>query len=202
MMSKCFSPSCIALCLLLTATGSQSVLAAKSQEEKKFALTPASSIVPANNTYVVRVPGSSFVSENPGALVMGGARYRGWGASFVAPENTSTWFHVPIPVQSVGEGTTTRLKKVYVLFRSDKTVITDIHLWDGGRQIKQYSKMRLSGDYGAKITNANMITLAVPEQIGSGIGVSIGVTFNADGVVNGRNAGEIVFVGAGAVYEN
>lgn len=156
---------------------------------------------PNKSPYVVKIHGNAFVPEHPGLLLPDGIRRRGWGVNFLAPEGTLNWFHAPLPVYVDDEREGVRLKTIFLLFRSDKTIVTDIHVWDGSRLIKGYTKMQLSGDHGGKIDNMNQFVIDVPDRITSGLGISVGVKFNTDGVINGRNVGEIVLVGAGAVYE-
>lgn len=167
---------------------------------KKKAVSASSSAVKITN--VVRVHGNAFVPENASMLLPGGGINRGWGVNYLAPEGTRTWFHVPIPSIANGENGEARLKKVFLLFRSDKSIITDIHLWDGARQIKSFQKLHLSGDLGSNVVYKNQFILAVPERITAGLGISVGVSFNKDGMINEKGVGEILFVGAGAVFDN
>lgn len=155
----------------------------------------------AGKTHVVRVHGNAFVVEYPRMLLPDGIKLRGWGVNYLAYEGVSNWFHVPLPIYADDAKRGVQLKKIYLLFRTDKTIVTDVHVWDGARPVKSFTKLELSGDHGSQLDDVNQFAIDVPGPITSGLGISVGVTFKADGEANGRRAGEILLVGAGAVYE-
>jgi hypothetical protein len=146
------------------------------------------------------------------------AVYEGTGST--APQNSDTWFHIPVPTVSwlpttVGGGPSGRafLDNFCVLFRAENCSVTEIHVWDGGqKRLAEIVDLQMTGDwtaYGASrtsggVTMKNLFTIreqglsarTVRHAMLFGLGISLKVNFN------GPHPRRIVFLGAGASWHD
>ena len=128
---------------------------------------------------------------------------RGWGTTFTGAPRKSNWFHFPVPSPPIPDdpapgtpeviviSTTAtppeddipRLAKVWVFYKTPENpgaaspVIKSIHLYDGGKRIKVFDNLSLSGDHSDKPDAQNSWEIKPPLKIKHGLGVSVNVTF-------------------------
>lgn len=148
--------------------------------------------------------------ENPGPLVdVPGVPWsrvvgfpQGPGKTFRGSDNANNWFHLPIPTPVIHEGSRARIKKVFLLFRSDPGVaVTAIHVWDGAQRRLFASSMpagvsgRHDGTGGGADLQENITawTIGGTPEVLWGIGLSVLVAFT--------DPGNITFCSAGADFD-
>jgi hypothetical protein len=138
----------------------------------------------------MRIHGTIVKPENPPALV----DLKGWGISF-GDQNTSNWFHIPIPTPVILDDARPQLVKVFVLYMAgSSTMITNVHVYDGPRSVAMFDGLSLNGDHHWAIDASNHWVINPPLTILYGLGLSIGVVF-------GLNFGGILFTTAGADFQ-
>src|SRR4051812_42462796 len=81
---------------------------------------------------------------------------KGWGTTFWGKEDTTNWFHIPLPVPPLVEGSRRKLTRVFVYFHNTtRSPITAVHVYDGPRLIKAFDGLKLSGDHGRALDRSN-----------------------------------------------
>lgn len=133
-----------------------------------------------------------------GDLIDGLAR-KGWGTYFWGKENTTNWFHIPMTTPVILDGVRPQLEKVFVFYKTGGwTKITNIHVYDGVRTVKEFNGLSLTGAHHDGIDAENSWEINPPITILYGLGISVGVEFGPH-VIEGWPA--ILFTTAGADFK-
>jgi hypothetical protein len=149
------------------------------------------------------IHGNAFaVPEAPGFqnLQVGGipwtdivGLHRGWGQTWRGKQASRNWFHVAIPTPVIVDDTRLRLDKVFVLFNAGVSCdVTDVHVWDGPRQVQTFGTFRRTGDHCGALDGDNTFDISGNPEVFLGVGVSVFVTFNLES--------DITFCSAGADF--
>jgi len=125
-------------------------------------------------------------AENPVSFV----KRRGWGAQFGGRAQLN-WFHIPMTIPAILDGARPQLAKVFVLYKTNKAVVKNVHIFDGPRKIRGFDGLNLSGDHSVTIDAWNNWAITPNMSIQFGLGISLGVEFGTD-------PGDILFTSAGA----
>jgi hypothetical protein len=73
---------------------------------------------------------------------------RGWGVTYRCAWQTSNWFHAPLPTPVIVDGARVGLQRIFVFYDIadwTRTIITDVHVWDGPNRIHAIGGLRLNG---------------------------------------------------------
>src|SRR5262249_16425102 len=110
----------------------------------------------------------------------------------LASDRTGFWFHFALP--SLQSWTT---ESVYLLFWTNKATVDEVRIFDGGYGPISVHQLSLSGDY----------TDPGPDNQwairGRRVAAALGMAVHATHIGDPREGpGEILFVGAGAVFNN
>jgi hypothetical protein len=124
---------------------------------------------------------------------------KGWGTHFFGRPLTNNWFHIPIPTPVIFDEIRPQLVKVFVFYRATYTMITDVHIYDGSRQVKVFDGLNVSGDHSVDIDSSNSWDITPPLDITFGLGVSVGVAFLLHDP-DSSGLPEILFTTAGADF--
>jgi len=124
----------------------------------------------------VCVHGNIVQAEYPQDI--GEVSRKGWGTTFWGKENTVNWFHIPLSVPSLLDGSRPKLTKVFFYFHNTtRSPITTVHIYDGPKVIKTFDNLRLSGDHARALDRSNTFTIDPPKEVAFGLGLSIKVEF-------------------------
>jgi hypothetical protein len=105
---------------------------------------------------------------------------KGWGTTFWGKEDTTNWFHIPLSVPNLLDGSRPKLTKVNVFFHNtSRAPINAIHIYDGPRLIKAFDNLRLTGDHARVLDRSNSFTIDPPCEVLFGLGLSVSVQFPA-----------------------
>lgn len=148
--------------------------------------------------------GTVVNAEYPQRLesIPGVGRYayrRGWGTYFRQRPNSDNWFHFPITSPITLDDVRPLLVKVFVLYNAQNVQVTNIHIWDGRRLVKEFNDLSLTGDHSGDIDSSNSWTIDPPAQIAFGLGISVGARF-LPGDLDMPQASEILFTTAGGDF--
>lgn len=120
------------------------------------------------------IHGSSVQIEREGYFIS--KRRTGYGAHF----NThgKEWFHFAIPTPVYVEGQRSKLKKIFVFYKTELTAkITAVHTYFAGKKLASasFDNLSLTGDHSQKLDQHNtwVITSAPPTEYGLGISVHV-----------------------------
>lgn len=141
------------------------------------------------------VHGNIVNSESPIDVVI----RRGWGTHFGMKNPSDNWFHFPLATLCTVENRPIRLLKIYVLFRTDSTIIRGIDVYDGPIRVASFVDLDLTGDHTATLDPFNCWSIYPPVEIEHGIGISVGVEFTQG---SGIGIAEILFTAAGIEVES
>jgi hypothetical protein len=141
------------------------------------------------------VHGSSVKMEREGYFVS--KQRAGNGAIFRT--HGKEWFHFSIPTPVILNGQRSRLKKVFVFYKTEGTAkITAIHVYDAGKKIDTISNLGLSGDHSKSDDKHNSWVVATSPEMKFGLGISVHVDF---GPPTNLGVPTIRFTTAGADFE-
>ena len=105
---------------------------------------------------------------------------KGWGTTFWGKEDTVNWFHIPLSVPNLVDGSRPKLTKAFFYFHNtSRSPITTVHLYDGPKVIKIYDGLRLAGDHARVLDRSNSFTVDPPIEVVFGLGLSVKVEFPA-----------------------
>ncbi len=139
--------------------------------------------------------------ENLAPVYGDGIVRRGWGTHFWGKENTKNWFHIPFTNPVILDDMRPQLIKVFVLYKTEGWAkITNIHVFDGPRRVKEFNGLTLSGNHSGGIDASNSWNVNPPITIASGLGISVGVEFGPKDNVD-IPWPEILFTTAGADFQ-
>ncbi|HEX8178150.1 MAG TPA: DUF6623 family protein [Pyrinomonadaceae bacterium] len=138
------------------------------------------------------VHGTLVQSEDPVEFVV----RRGWGTHYGVRNSFETWFHFPLTTLAAIDGHRQSLRKVFVFYRTDGSIIKSLNIYDGPRRIKVFEQLNLMGDHSGAPDASNTWQLEPPLEIRCGVGISVEVEF-LEGV---NMMSEILFTAAGAEF--
>ena len=105
---------------------------------------------------------------------------KGWGSTFWGKEDTVNWFHIPLSIPNLLDGSKPKLTKAYFYFHNtSRSPITAVHLYDGPKTIKVYDNLRITGDHARVLDRSNSFTVDPPIEVVFGLGLSVKVEFPA-----------------------
>ena len=125
---------------------------------------------------------------------------KGWGTHFSGRPLTTNWFHIPIPTPVSFDEIRPPLVKVFIFYRATYAMITNVHIYDGSRQVKVFDGLSLSGDHSVDMDASNSWDITPPLGIACGLGVSVSVAFLLQGP-DSAGLPEILFTTAGADFQ-
>ena len=127
---------------------------------------------------------------DPNSGIVEAVSRRGWGAEFFGKEQTRNWFHISIPTPAWMVNPVTQnaghpqLLRIFFFYKTNGGVyITDWHIYDGPRRIKEIKLTDTVGidpngeDHSAGIDARNKLDINPPLEILFGLGISLGVDF-------------------------
>ena len=122
------------------------------------------------------VHGTALAVESPENLA-GNGRF-GWGADIDVKPGKSTWMHIQVPTPVLVGGVQARLLRVFFLFETFGGRFSEVHVFDGGKKVKEFKGLSLSGKHRAGVDGVNKFDLPTPHKVFLGIGVT--ALFTAD----------------------
>jgi hypothetical protein len=150
----------------------------------------------------VWVHGNAFLAQNPDELE--GIDRVGWGTNFRGSGNFA-WFHISIPF-SGHSALDSYLTKIFFLYEINAATIRNIDVHDGRRKIHSVSGLNLEGDLAnpsdssSRVSGYNSMAIDPAIFIHFGLGLSIGVQFDAPFGGGGQNPRYVLFTAAGASF--
>ncbi len=143
------------------------------------------------------IHGTDFNVEYPNLIYR--TDIKGWGKTYYGQPDTFNWFHIAIPSTVISDGKRNQLVKAFVLFKTDgNATITNVHLWDGPNQIKQFNNLKRNGDHSTGIDAMNTFEITPRDQMW-GLDIVVGVQFGKPDSKNPQNP-NILFTTAGADF--
>ena len=98
----------------------------------------------------------------------------GWGAEVTNEGHAVvSWMHVPIPSTDIRDGLFARfeLRRVFLLFQCEDATISDVHVYDGHKEIQEFGGLALTGTFLTRGPQ-NTFQLARARSVTSGVGLS------------------------------
>jgi len=145
------------------------------------------------------VHGSSVQPQREGYFI--NREKVGSGAVFKShntPGKGGEWFHFAIPTPVFIAGKKPKLKKVFVLYKTEGTArFMHLHIYDGEKKIHAEDGLKLSGSHSFRLDKENSWTLpSLSMKFGLGISVFIDFGYPAT-----KGVPSIRFSSAGADFE-
>jgi hypothetical protein len=106
-----------------------------------------------------------------------GAMKRADGAYIIGVPGGNHWFHFPTTTPVILDNIRARLISIFVLYNAVAARITNLHLYDGPRSVKQFDGLDLSGNHGGDIDPTNQWHAEPPLELRFSLGVSVRVEF-------------------------
>lgn len=132
--------------------------------------------------------GHSAHAELPEALDE--QRYYGFYSLFRGKPDTYNWFHFAVPTPVIVDNRRLALDSVMLLFWTDPSVsVHAVHVWDANNLLKRYDGLNLTGSHWFERFDV------LNNRVAFGIGVSVGVRFNA-----GHDPRRIIFGSCGGDF--
>src|SRR6266700_955815 len=125
------------------------------------------------------IQGNALTVESPAAVVQ--TLHIGWGTVVYGVLGKSSWFHIPVPSPVVINDARPRLTKVFLMFDvgAGMGYISNVHLYDGPYNFKQFNGLYLVGDHRTYLDGANTLVLDAPQTIYLALGISFHFQFAA-----------------------
>ncbi|HEY4386205.1 MAG TPA: DUF6623 family protein [Ktedonobacteraceae bacterium] len=123
------------------------------------------------------IQGNALTVENPATTV--NIVHIGWGTVVYGIPGRSSWFHIPIPSPVIINNQRPYVTKVFLMFDIGPGMgyISNVHLYDGGYNFKQFNGLYLVGDHRTYLDASNTFVLDVPRTIYLALGISFNLNF-------------------------
>jgi hypothetical protein len=112
----------------------------------------------------------------------------------------SNWFHFPISTPVLLDDMRVQLLQVFVLYKTQVSRITSLHVWDGPNLIMEENNLNRDGDHLAAIDQSNTFPFNSPLTVFWGINISVQVEFLPESPTQPMFRSLVVFSTAGADF--
>jgi hypothetical protein len=125
------------------------------------------------------VQGNALTVENLSAVA--NTVHIGWGTVVYGNFGKSSWFHIPIPSPVIINNQRPFLTRVFLMFNIGPGMgyISNVHLYDGAYNFKQFNQLYLTGDHRTYLDGANTFILDVSQTIYLALGISFAFQFSS-----------------------
>jgi hypothetical protein len=144
------------------------------------------------------VHGNTAIVESPDKIK--DVSRMGWGVRYFSKKDKKNWFHFPFTTPVILDDGRPQLTRVFVFYDTTEAAVTNIHVWDGGRRVREFNELSLEGEHLSAIDDENRWILDPPVTIRYGLSISVGVQFRGR-LIGTFGAGQINFSAAGADFE-
>ena len=112
----------------------------------------------------------------------------------------SNWFHFPIPTPVILDNIRAQLLQVFVLYQTQVSRITSLHVWDGPNLIMEQNNLSLVGDHLAAIDASNTFVFNPLLSVFWGINISVQAEFLPESPTQPMFRSLVAFSTAGADF--